>query len=132
MPGKPATDQQVSVYMNDRVHRSQRIAAARAGFSERTARRIDGDPRLPSHVVVQTSSDSRRFWAVSVGSSSGDELFPPDLFAVDQGLDRRSDATDFALVRALVVVLAQPLIKIGLQRFDALGHGVIVGVADSA
>ena len=96
------------------------IAAARAGFSERTARRIDGDPRLPSHVVVQTSSDSRRFWAVSVGSSSGDELFPPDLFAVDHGLDRRSDATDFALVRALVVVLAQPPIKIGLQRFDAL------------
>ena len=48
MPGKPATDQQVRVYMNDRVHRSQRIAAARAGFSERTARRIDADPRLPS------------------------------------------------------------------------------------
>jgi hypothetical protein len=48
VPGKPATDQQVRVYINDRVHRSQRIAAARAGFSERTARRIDADPRLPS------------------------------------------------------------------------------------
>lgn len=48
VPGKPATDQQVRIYMNDRVHRSQRIAAARAGFSERTARRIEADPRLPS------------------------------------------------------------------------------------
>ena len=48
MPGKPATDQQVRVYMNDRLHHSQRLAAARAGLSARTARRIDADPRLPS------------------------------------------------------------------------------------
>jgi hypothetical protein len=34
--------------MSDRQHYSQRTAAARAGFSERTARRIDADPRLPS------------------------------------------------------------------------------------
>jgi hypothetical protein len=34
--------------MQDRPRHSQRIAAARAGFSERTARRIDADPRLPS------------------------------------------------------------------------------------
>lgn len=48
MPGNPVTDQQVRVYMTDRLDYSQRIAAARAGFSERTARRIEADPRLPS------------------------------------------------------------------------------------
>lgn len=48
MPGKPVTDQQVRAYMQDRLRHSQRTAAARAGFSERTARRIDTDPRLPS------------------------------------------------------------------------------------
>jgi hypothetical protein len=34
--------------MQDRLRHSQRIAAARVGFSERTGRRIDADPRLPS------------------------------------------------------------------------------------
>ena len=48
MPGKPINDQQVRVYMQDRPLHSQRTTAARAGFSERTARRIEGDPRLPS------------------------------------------------------------------------------------
>ena len=48
MPGKPVTDQQVRLYMQERPFHSRRIAAARAGFSERTARRLDGDPRLPS------------------------------------------------------------------------------------
>ena len=56
--------------------------------------------------------------AVSVRSSSVDELFLPDIFAVDHGLDRRSTATYFALMRAFVVVVLQPLIEIGLQRFD--------------
>ena len=48
MPGTPVTDQQVRVYMTDRRHYSQRVAAARAGFSDRTARRLEADPRLPS------------------------------------------------------------------------------------
>jgi len=48
VPGKPVTDQQARVYMTDRLHHSQRAAAARAGFSERTARRIEADPRPPS------------------------------------------------------------------------------------
>lgn len=48
MPGKPVTDQQARAYMQDRHRHSQRAAAARAGFSERTGRRIDADPRLPS------------------------------------------------------------------------------------
>lgn len=48
MPGKPITDQQARLYMNDRPHHSQRVAAARAGFRERTARRIEADPTPPS------------------------------------------------------------------------------------
>jgi len=48
VPGRPVTDQQARAYMQDRLRHSQRAAAARAGFSERTARRIDADPRLPS------------------------------------------------------------------------------------
>lgn len=48
MPGKPVTDQQARLYMTDRLKHSQRVAAARAGFSERTARRIEADPCLPS------------------------------------------------------------------------------------
>ena len=35
--------------MTDRLQYSQRIAAARAGFSERTAHSLEADPRLPSH-----------------------------------------------------------------------------------
>jgi len=34
--------------MTDRLQHNQRVAAARAGFSERTGRRIEADPRLPS------------------------------------------------------------------------------------
>ena len=48
VPGRPATDQQMRMYMKLRCHHSQHIAAAKAGFSERTGRRIEGDPRLPS------------------------------------------------------------------------------------
>lgn len=48
MPGKSVTDQQVRVYMTERLHKRQRVAAARAGLSERTARRIEADPRFPS------------------------------------------------------------------------------------
>ena len=53
MPGKPVTDQQVRLYMQDRPRHSRRVAAARAGFSERTAGRIEADPRLPSQRRVQ-------------------------------------------------------------------------------
>ena len=48
VPGKPVTDQQVRVYMPERFHHNQRIAAAKAGFGERTARRIEAKPTLPS------------------------------------------------------------------------------------
>jgi hypothetical protein len=53
LAGNPVNDQEVSLYMHDRHTHSQRTAAARAGFSERTARRVDADPRLPSQRKVE-------------------------------------------------------------------------------
>lgn len=49
MTYKPITDQQLRLYMTDLQTHSQRTSAARAGFSERTARRFDANPTLPSH-----------------------------------------------------------------------------------
>jgi hypothetical protein len=46
---KPITDQQVRLYMSNLEKHSQRLSAARAGFSERTARRFDSNPTLPSN-----------------------------------------------------------------------------------
>src|SRR5260370_21169177 len=49
MSGKRVTDRQVRRYMDSRKDgHTQAAAAARAGFSERTGRRIDGAPVLPS------------------------------------------------------------------------------------
>ena len=56
MPGLHITDQQVHRYMSQRHHHSQAVAAAKAGISERTARRIDKDPRLSSQ------KDRERHW----------------------------------------------------------------------
>ncbi|MDT8858024.1 IS21 family transposase [Paracoccaceae bacterium Fryx2] len=49
MAYKPITDQQLRLYMSDLRYHSQRTSAARAGFSERTARRFDANPTLPSN-----------------------------------------------------------------------------------
>ncbi|PIL18103.1 hypothetical protein P775_21505, partial [Puniceibacterium antarcticum] len=49
MAYKPITDQQLRIYMTDLQKHSQRTSAARAGFSERTARRFDIDPTFPSN-----------------------------------------------------------------------------------
>lgn len=49
MAYKPITDQQLRLYMTDLQKHSQRTSAARAGFSERTARRFDVDPTFPSN-----------------------------------------------------------------------------------
>src|SRR5208282_675687 len=46
--GQAPTDQQMRMYMEHRCHHPQRIAAAKSGVSERTGRRIESDPRLPS------------------------------------------------------------------------------------
>src|SRR5215831_12121174 len=49
MPGKHITDQQVRRYMQSRKDGyGQATAAARAGFSESTARRVEKSPVLPS------------------------------------------------------------------------------------
>ena len=49
MPNLHVTDRQVMLYMTSRSrHRNQEAAAASAGFSARTGRRIDNDARLPS------------------------------------------------------------------------------------
>ena len=53
MPGRPATDQQMRLYMDLRRHHPQRVAAAKTGVSERTGRRIESDPRLPSQKATE-------------------------------------------------------------------------------
>ena len=55
MSGNRITDQQVRLYMTKRKHHTQEIAAAKAGISVRTARRIDTDVTLPSQ-------KPRRYW----------------------------------------------------------------------
>lgn len=60
MPGHHISDQQVYLFMVERRHHSQAIAAARAGISERSARRIEHDPRLPSQ------KQSKRHWRTRV------------------------------------------------------------------
>ena len=55
MPGTRITDQQVHLYMNIRKKKSQELAAAKAGISERSARRIEGAVTLPSQ-------NPRRYW----------------------------------------------------------------------
>ena len=53
MPGRPATDQQMRMYMELRRQLPQRVAAAKTGISERTGRRLEGDPRLPSQKAAE-------------------------------------------------------------------------------
>ena len=55
MPGTRITDQQVRLYMNIRKNKSQELAAAKAGISERSARRIESSVTLPSQ-------NPRRYW----------------------------------------------------------------------
>lgn len=56
MSGKHTTDQQIRLYMKERKQgRTQRAAAARAGLSERTARRIDDG-------FLTSENPSRRHW----------------------------------------------------------------------
>jgi hypothetical protein len=48
MPGRHINDQQVRLYMTSRLTRPQATAAAMAGISVATGRRIERDPRPPS------------------------------------------------------------------------------------
>lgn len=58
MPGTKITDQQVKIYMKNRKHHSQVTAAAKAGISERSARRIDKqNPNNPKQRNWRTRKD---------------------------------------------------------------------------
>lgn len=74
MAGARITDRQVRRYMNARRQgHTQAVAAARAGFSERTGRRIDADPVLPSQ------RPSERTWRTRADPFAGvweDDLLP--------------------------------------------------------
>ena len=48
MPGKKITDQQVKLYMKNRKEYSQAASAAKAGFSERSARNIERRGNKPA------------------------------------------------------------------------------------
>ena len=48
MSGTRITDQQVRIYMNNRKHHPQKLAAANSGMSERTARRVEHKAGLPT------------------------------------------------------------------------------------
>ena len=52
---------------------------------------------------------------MSVRSSLSDPLFLPDLFAVLYRLHRRSSATHLSLMRAFMIVVHEPRVKVGLQ-----------------
>ena len=54
MPGKRITDHQVHQYKQDRNRMTQVAAAARAGLSERSARRIEQSQTLPSQQLPRT------------------------------------------------------------------------------
>src|SRR5450830_725206 len=61
MPNRHITDQQVIRYMTSRFDNHTRAAAAAiAGFSERSARRIDKDPRFPSQKKQPRTWRTRR------------------------------------------------------------------------
>jgi hypothetical protein len=48
VPGTRITNPQVCLYMKIRKQKSQRLAAAKSGISERSARRIENSVTLPS------------------------------------------------------------------------------------
>ena len=48
MPGIHITDRQVHLYMTKRKDHTQEVAAAKAGMSVRTARRVSKAAELPS------------------------------------------------------------------------------------
>ncbi|HJW82051.1 MAG TPA: IS21 family transposase [Acidiferrobacterales bacterium] len=55
MPRTRITDQQVRLYMSYRKYHTQELAAAKAGISARSARRVEEDVTLPSQ-------NPRRYW----------------------------------------------------------------------
>ena len=65
MSGKTITDHQVKTYKQHRNKHSQVAAAAKTGISERSARRIEDAPSLPSQLPIRnwrTREDPLRMW----------------------------------------------------------------------
>lgn len=81
MPGKRITDHQVHQYKQDRNRMTQVAAAARAGISERSARRVEQSPALPS----QRQPRSWRTRADPLGDVWEPEVVP--LLQADAGLN---------------------------------------------
>ena len=74
MPGRHVNDQQVRLYMTARMTRPQATAAAMAGISVATGRRIEHDPRPPSsRKAVRAVPDPHR----SAGRASGTKTSSP-------------------------------------------------------
>jgi hypothetical protein len=63
MPGKPVTDQQARLYMNLIKTHEKQTAAAKAGFSVATGRRLHCDPRPPS-LQAWAPPSTMRGWSV--------------------------------------------------------------------
>jgi len=84
MPGKPITDQQARLYMDLIKTHEKQTAAAKAGFSTATGRRLHHDPRPPSQKKAPRSWRTRVDPLAEVWDS---EIVPllkrsPDLKAV--------------------------------------------------
>jgi len=82
MPNLHVTDRQVMIYMTRPRHLDQEAAAAMAGFSARTARRIDKDPRLPSQKRLPRTWRTRSDPLTDVWPRALDMLKIPDIMAV--------------------------------------------------
>ncbi len=61
MPGKRITDHQVHRYKQHRNKFSQAAAAAKAGISERSARRIEDAAGLPSQRAANSGAQTSRY-----------------------------------------------------------------------
>jgi hypothetical protein len=106
MPSRPVTDQQVQRYMHYRQQHTQAIAAAKAGMSERTARKFERDPKLPSQRKAprhwRTRPDPGRAMGRSSHRCSANPGLPVTIFEELQdgcGAERVPDAVRRTLER---------------------------------
>jgi hypothetical protein len=77
MPGLHVTDTQVRLYMTKRTQHTKAAAAAMSGISERTARGIDRDPKLPSQGKPKRSWRTRPDPLIAVWPRALDMLQGP-------------------------------------------------------
>ena len=75
LPGKKITDHQVQKYKHHHLKLSQAAAAAKAGISERSARRIEHSEALPSQ-------REKRAWRSPLRGSWLDHRSPADAYGL--------------------------------------------------